>query len=492
MTGTKSLNAEESWRAGLRVALALFLISPFLIWLLQISDWTWPALSEWAPAVRLAAMQSLLSSVGALLLGFVLFRAAQGWSLGFWQRFVELSLLLPNLVPPLFTVMGILTLGSLASQFPYGLGAVIFVHILLNAGLVAVSFGRLAQTKIAGLAEASFVMGATPHRFWWSVAWPALRGDIACIFLFVFSLCFTSFSIPLLLSGDRAVSLEVSILDFIRLEGRWDKAVILALLQSSALLLLALLLPRPFWPPRPHRARLQLLALPFGRSLVFLPAGLIMLGWYLGFTQSLNVSLDENIKAVLIEACLTTAAIGAAVGLAHLMLFLIVAFVFPHPGLSRFLNGYLAPSPVITGFALILIPIEGDVVALTKLIAALTLISFPLLYRWMVHSSLLGLEKQVEVARSLGASWSAVLFEVVWPQAGAQILRACGLAGVWAVGDFALSGMLLSDGETLPMLIDGLLGSYRIEAAYTLLPPLMILGIMVYGLFVGASRYVHR
>ncbi len=108
--------------------------------------------------------------------------------------------------------------------------------VLLNCGLVAIALDRLVHSRVGGMAEVCWIMGASPKLFWRQVAWPYLRADLACLYLFVFSLCFTSFSLPLLLSGERATTLEVVIYDLIRVEGRWDKAVLLALFQTSVLL----------------------------------------------------------------------------------------------------------------------------------------------------------------------------------------------------------------------------------------------------------------
>jgi thiamine transport system permease protein len=175
--------------------------------------------------------------------------------------------------------------------------------------------------------------------------------------------------------------------------------------------------------------------------------------------------------------------------LLHLILFLLTAYVLPHDGWERFLNGYLAPSAAVTGFGLLLIPIEG--VELVKLVVALTLISYPLLYRWIVHAALAEVQGQVITARTMGASWSQILFEIVWPQLAPALLRASGLAAVWACGDFALSGILLNGGSgTLPLLISDLISNYRIEVAAVLLLPLSLASIGLYVLFRGAARYV--
>lgn len=488
MTGTKSSRTEEFGRASVRVGIGLLLVFPYLLWLSEITEWTVPAVSQWLPAVGYATLQSVVSASCAFVLGFFLFRALQGWQRG--RGLAEGLLLFPNIVPPLFLAMGMFAFVTPWMGFPYGLSAVIVSHLLLNSGLVAVSLDRLMQARLGGMVETAWVLGARPAQFWREVAWPQLRGDLACLYLFVFSVCFTSFSLPLLLSGERAVTLEVAIFDAIRGEGRWDKAVLMALFQSSVLLILAWLLPQPFWPQRGTRATLRLLAWPRAKFLVALPALLLATGWAMGVAGSLREGVEPYVLQALPAALLLTLALGVAAGFLHLLLFLAVAYALPHARLDRFLNGYLAPSPAITGFGLLLLPVESDFLNFARLALALTLISFPLLYRWIVHSALASLRNQVAVARSLGAGWPAVLFEVVWPQAAPSVLRACGLAGVWACGDFALSALLLGQEFSIPMLMEDLLNNYRFEQASLLLVPLVLASLSVYFFFVRAARYV--
>jgi len=461
---------------------------PYLIWILWIPEWSWPAVDEWWPYFLSATQQAFLSATLSMGFGFTLFLASQGWTSRRARRFCELALLLPNMIPPLFLLLSLLSWVTPRMAFPYGLGAVIFAHVLLNGGLVAISFDRLVHSRAGLMAETAWVLGASRTRFWLQVAWPLLRADFACIFLFVFSLCFTSFSIPLILGGAHKATLEVAIFDILRSEGRWDKAVILAGLQSAVLFALAMLLPQSFFPRRPARRALEFLALKDLKYLVFVPAAIVTGGWFVGVAVALQAKAQVGLNGV--DAFLTTLALGMAVGLFHLTLFLLTAYVLPHERLTRFLNGYLAPSSVITAFALLLLPGEGAGVGFLKLVLALTLISFPLLYRWLVHSALAALREQVVVARLLGADWRMILFEVVWPQAADQVLRACGLAALWAVGDFAVSSIIAGDLNTVPLLMESLLGAYRIDAAQLLMFPLLFIGLGLYGLFVGVTRYV--
>lgn len=474
------------------MALGIFLLSPYLIWIARIDEWTVPGLHEWWPALTTAFGQAVISATFSLIAGFVLFFALQTWPAGRARTFVEFSLLLPNMVPPLFVALGLLNLVTVVMPFPYGVGAVVAAHVLLNSGLVAIALDRLVHSRLGGMAEVCWVMGASPSRFWRQVAWPYLRADLACLYLFVFSLCFTSFSLPLLLSGDRASTLEVVIYDMIRVEGRWDKAVLLAAFQAFILLVMAYLLPQSFWPPRPSRQNLNYLSWPRARWLVAAPAAILFAGWIAGAVHGFAAEWEDGFVHALIPAALTTLILALAVGLLHLFIFLGIAFVSPHARLRRFLNGYLSPSPVITGFALLLIPGEGDVWNILKVVLALTLISVPLLYRWIVHSALTGVTGQVAMARTLGASWGEILFEIVWPQVSSPVMRACGLAALWATGDFALSGILAGNDTTVPLLMEDLIANYRMEIAQVLMIPLVVIGLGTYYLFVRAGRYVTR
>lgn len=492
MIGTKHLSAEDVTRSALRISVGVFLLLPFLIWILRVPKWGGMEEGEWSEALSSSFTQAILSAAFSLLTGGFLFLALQAWvkpRIRFWA---EVSLLLPNMIPPLFLVLGMMNLVTPVMNFPYGIGAVVAAHVILNAGLIAIALDGLTQSRLGGMAETAWVLGSNRWIFWRDVGLPYLRADLACLFLFVFSLCFTSFSIPLILGGDRIGTLEVAIFDSIRMEGRWDKALLLAAFQSLVLFILAWLLPHPFWPSKPSRRGIRFLALPSLKFAVFLPAALLIAGWLSGLFAGLKALGSYDFMSSFTAAILTTIAVSLGVGLMHLLLFLLIAYISPNTRLNRFLNGYLAPSPVITGFAFLLLPGEGDALNIIKLILALTLILLPLLYRWIVHTELAALNGQIRVARTLGAPWWMILDEIVWPQAAPQVMRACGLAALWASGDFALSSILAENVETLPLIMESLIGNYRMEAAQVLMLPLLTIGLGMYFFFVRMARYVAR
>jgi thiamine transport system permease protein len=475
----RSLNIESRLSALLLVT---FLASPYLIWAFQVAHWSWPDVPQVAGAIEVVALQALLSAILCMLLGFVLFSALQSWQ---DRRWGEFALLFPNMIPPLFLILAMLSLVTPWSAFPFGLSAVIVGHALLNSGLVAVSLDRLVQSRMGGMCESAWLLGASRGLFWRKVGLPYLRADLSLLLVLVFSLCFTSFALPLVLGGGHQATLEVAIYDTIRSTGHWDHAVILAVVQTLILSLLVWFLPATDFARARAARRLDLLAIPQCKWAVFLIPVLLFAGWFSG----LRVPKDLG-ELPLVEAFVTSLALALTVGIFHLLLFLLVARLWPQKILNSVLKGYVAASSAITGFALLLLPGLSDLAAFAKIAVALTLISFPLLFRWQVYSALKSLEKQIQVAQLLGARSSLVLFEVLWPQMAPAAMRASGLAAVWACGDFAISGILAGSLHTWPLVMQDLMGNYRIEAAQFLMFPLAALGLAIYAFFVGATRYV--
>lgn len=482
---------EGALRSSLRGLFGLFLISPFLIWIFKIETWTWPAGAALFEILSVTFLQAGLSALFSVIGGVILFFCAEGFLTTKSRRRVEIFLLLPNLLPPLFVILALMSLGWGGSRAGAGLVAVVVAHALVNAGLVAVAVRRLFENKISGMLELAWIEGARSSRVFWQVVIPYLRGDLAAIFLFIFSICLTSFSIPLVLGGLGATSFEMAIYQAIRLDGNWSQAVTLAAVQSLSLFIVAMIMPRPFWPARPARRSLRILAWPRLRGLALAPLAVLALGWLMSL-RHVDLRVEPEIVARMPMAALNTVLIGLGVGVLSLACLVWVAYLLPHRGLSKFLNGYLAPSAAIIGFAFLLIPGESAFLIKCKVMLALTLWSFPFLYRWLGHSTLQALENQMLVARTMGASHGMILSRVVFPQAARAFFTAAGLASLWACGDFALTSILIGDQSTWGLLIENAMSSYRLDLASLMLIPLMLLGALCYGTLKGVERYVSR
>lgn len=479
-------------RALARIALGFFFLSPFLIWLIAIDRWSNTG-SGWLVPFWLSIAQASVSAFGAVLLGGVMAIGALSIQSLKWQRRLEYWLLIPNLIPQLFLILAFLNIGSLFMIRVEGFAVVVLAHVLLNSGLVALALVRLLAPKVSGYLDVAMLGGASRSMIWLEVALPLLRSEILFLFLFVFSICLTSFSIPLVLGGSQATNLEIFIYNTLRMEGDWSRAVIFTVIQMTSLFLIAWFVPKPTWSMSFNPTRWSALGVKRLLPLVFLPSGLLLVGWLIGVVQSYRHLAWANVVwAGAGTAILNTFIVALGAGWLTLFLCLWLSYVWPHRSLSLFMKGYLAPSSVVTGFAFLLVPLDGGNWPVIKMIVALTMVSFPILFRWIGQAALESLEEQILIARSLGASWGQIVFEIVWAQRGHEFLRMAGLCALWASGDFALSSIIAESNHTWALFIDDLIGNYRLELATVYTVPLFLIGLMCYGLFIGASRYVTR
>jgi len=428
----------------------------------------------------------------SLLLGVVMAMGALTLRSPRAEKFLEFWLLVPNLIPQLFLILAVLNLSLWIPCFRPSFGAVVMTHAMLNSGLVALALLRLLSSKLSGFLDLAIVEGANRRMIWWEVILPALKSELLFLFLFVFSVCMTSFSIPLVLGGLRVSTFEVLIYQTLRTTSDWSKAIDYALIQILALSLFALLIPKPRWSWTGSTTQWQQLGLKRFLPFAFAPSAVLILGWGIGIAQAARHYVSEDLFFDPTVAALTTMIVALGTGFATLLLCLWISYVWPHPCLSRFMKSYLAPSSAITGFALLILPGQSGNWPLVKMIVALTLLSFPLLFRWMGQSALESLEEPIAVARTLGASWSQILFEIIWPQRAPIFFRMAGVSALWASGDFALSSIVAEGHRTWALWIDSLLNSYRLDLASLLTIPLFAMGLLCYGFFVGAGRYVAR
>ena len=111
-----------------------------------------------------------------------------------------------------------------------------------------------------------------------------------------------------------------------------------------------------------------------------------------------------------------------------------------------------------------------------KVIIGVTLVFFPWLYRGSVDGAWSGLQSQVDVALTLGATRSRLFHEVTWPQMRGAAAAAGALAAFWAAGEYALTSLLLGGDSTLVGVVDRLIGSYRMDLAVLAVALMVMVG----------------
>ena len=222
--------------------LLCFILSfPTIALLFFINDWQWLPFSEWGYVLGFTIYQSLLSSLLSLTLGYW-----GAWSLlsskGVTRKYLEVFYLLPNLVPTLFVIISTMSLFDWIGGIPQGAWGIVLLHGIINTGLAAIAFARSIERLLGPFADLARVDGVSLLSFHSKVALPLLARDIFLIGFLIFSTCFTSFSIPLVVGGLRGTTMEVLIYEKIRNPDTWSAAIYLSLLQVIFLFCFSFLL----------------------------------------------------------------------------------------------------------------------------------------------------------------------------------------------------------------------------------------------------------
>lgn len=479
----------EKDSSAMRIFFAVFLLSPFLILFFHLPDVSLPLTEELIWNLRNTFLQATISSFGSVLLG--LWGAGGLLSLRKSRaRFIwEFIFLLPNFIPPLFVVLAIF---KCVNPFVMGVLGVAGIHIFINAGLVAVLWARVLEGRVGGLAELALIEGTGRLRFT-LIMLSMLKRELLLIFGLIFSVCFASFSVPLLAGGDQGTTLEVLIYEKVKLASLWSEALGIALLQAVFLFVLSFWTLKNRHVNRDFYRHLHLLSFPSG-----LLGGAIVLAvliWGLGsgvirgYEQLLQIgwSLDEIASKTLWTLFLSFTVGGVCFALLQVLLLLL-----PSVFLQGFLRGYLAPSTALTGFALMLVGSNEGPWMYLKIILALTLILLPFLYRLGWEQEWTRLQTQFESAHILGASHWMIYRKILLPQSAPMAGLLAGLAALWTSGDFAISGLLASDDFSLALVVDSLLSFYRLNAATTLSLLLILVGGFCFFFFWGVGRVLSQ
>lgn len=484
-------------RETLRVVFTVYLLFPFIFLFYQFG---WGAQISWAElwwAFKNSFYQAFASAVGSLLLGLWVALGLLKFSSGARvRRFLEALCLTPNFLPPLFILLAVL---SAVPSFPMGVSGIAIVHTLINFGLVAVMLARRMEEQMGRLVEVSFVLGASRLKTWSRIVLPLLKGDLLSLGLFVFIICFGSFSVPLIVGGGKGTTLEVLIYEKIRLSSEWSGAVMIAALQSLFIFSFAFILMQRekgqkkgiFEGP----LHLKLIAAPSGLAvLLVLLAGLIA-GYMKPFFSDFSgvIRFYQDIGGDLLPLLMGTLVISLMTGGLVFMALSFIAYLWPSYWFSRFLQSYLAPSTALACFAFLVVVPNGGAWPYFKIPITLLLLNITGLFRLSFRSTLEDLNRQYEIAWLMGAKPGQIFKAIYWPQVYFSIAALSALCAIWACGDYAVSRILAPRTLSLAMMTDTLMSGYRINQAVMLSGLVLVVGVLIFvgvlgGLYVLGQR----
>lgn len=475
-------------RPLLRLTLVFFLLFPFLFLLYQfpLSFQGLPDGAEVRWAFKNSFVQAFFSAAFSLILGFWVALGLIGVASVRWRRFFEVLCLMPNFLPPLFTLLALL---SAAPYFPMGLSGIVLVHSFMNFGLVAVLMAQALENKAGPAAEMAYVEGASRWLIWSRVLVPMLKKDAALLGLFVFVICFGSFSVPLIVGGGQGTTVEVLIYEKIRLSADWSEATFLALLQSLFIFALSLLVYQRSAAVKSRDVFLKMIATRTGLGFLVLAMAIYFYGYADGVLAGMSMwHRFAGMGSDILWAFSGSLVIGLTTGFLCFLGLVLIAYCWPHPWFERFLSGYVAPSTALACFSfLILTPNEG-LYPFFKIPLTLAILSLNGLFRMGWNSLLHSLENQIHIAHAMGASPAQIFKEILFPQIAERAGVLAGIGAVWACGDFAVSRILAHKEISLAMMTDTLMSGYRLEQASVISLLVLLAGVLCYVLFRGGSR----
>ena len=443
---------------GIFILAILFFALPYLLLTAKLSTLGFPEWDEFEWAFQNSLAQGFFSTMLALLASVPLMQGL--WLLPpRWKALASWFLLLPSLLPPLFVLLSFL---SWVSPFPVGLIGVVVVQGFLNAGLVAVLLSRAFEDKLQGLAEAAWVMGASRIQFM-KRSFRLMAPEVVSVGIAVFSFCFANFSIPIVIGGGRATTIEILIYEKLRISGDWGQALGLSLFQLSFMALL-LFLPRSgHQPVEVTRAQgLRFLGNWWGVAACLIYASIFWFPLAGNFPASVRAVFSiEGLPGQVAELALPSFILAFGVGGLFLMLALIFSMGFPDNQVTRLSRGWLAPSTVLLGFAFVT---WGDWWPMLTYTLAMGILFFLPVFRLGLDRKLEGLVGQIATARTMGASDFLIWKRILVPQIWSIACMLAGVASLWAFGEFALGKVLLSQNTSWALLSEALMSSYRIEA----------------------------
>ena len=444
-------------------------------------------------AIRFTVLQSAVSALISVALAVPVARALAR------RRFAGRSVLItlmgaPFLVPVIVAVMGLLQVFGRSGLLNSGLGAlglppfsiygfhgVVLAHVFFNLPLAVRLVLQGWQAIPAERFRLAAALGFAPSDILRHLERPMLREVLPGAALVIFTLCLSSFAVALMLGGGpRATTVELAIYQALRFDFDLGRAAALAAIQfalCATAVLLSLRMARPaifgagldrapmLWPKLGPVTALQD-TVAIGATAVFLlvPLAMMLLRGVPGLADLPPAVWPALARSVTVAAVSTALTMTAAVILA-------LAIVQGRGAKPLELAAMLplAASSLVLGTGLFLIvqpwiAVEKMALPVTTLVNATLALPFALR---IVLPALNTIEADYgRLACALNLSGMAKWRWLILPRLRAPLGFAAGLVAALSMGDLGVVALFAGEaGVTLPLLIQRLMGAYRMDAA---------------------------
>lgn len=473
--------------------ICFLLLFPFLFFCFRLNSLSWPFEEKFFSVFFMTVFQASTSALLSLFLAVPASCGLLAFSRKKYYFLIEGLALVPCLIPPLLLVLSLVQIVEAFTGFPFGLPALIVSQTLTYTGLCSVALARSLLKEAPSLSEWAYLHGSSPGRFLKMLLKSVLKKDLKILFALVFSACWTGLSLPLLISGSSAFSLEFFIYEHLKDPLLWPKALSLILFQSVFVFLICLWAFSGSASSGFKRSckKVYLLAIsplaliPF--TAVFLSVGGL---FFISDMQSVFKLLP--LGSFIFSAGLNSFILSLGAGALTLLFLTGMALSFQNRRIRKFMASFMPPGVSFMGFALLVLPFYSQTAVLLKWALGLSLLLFPWIYRWRGERALERLSSQVEQARFMGAGWGLIFYKIIWPNSRSVFFLCAGLVSFWACGDFAYSLIVSSGHWNLSLLVYDFFSSYRLDEAVLLSWIWMILSFLVLIFWLGLGFIFDR
>ena len=444
-------------------------------------------------AIKFTVLQAATSALVSVALAIPVARALARRQ--FIGRSVLITLLgAPFLVPVIVAVMGLLQVfgrngvlntGLAAIGLPaisvYGFHGVVLAHVFFNLPLAVRMVLQGWQAVPAERFRLAAALGFAPADILRHLERPMLREVLPGAAVVIFTLCLSSFAVALTLGGGpRATTVELAIYQALRFDFDLGRAAALSAVQftlcaGAALLSLRLANAASFgtgldrtpvlWPVLSPATDLQdMVAISLSALFLLLPLTAMVLRGVPGLADlpsSVWPALARSVTVATASTILTmtaTVILALAIVRGQATKFLELVSILP-----------LAASSLVLGTGLFLI--VQPWIAVAKLALPVTaLVNATLALPFAVRIILPALRSTEadygRLASSLNLTGIAKWRLLILPRLRPQLGFAAGLVAALSMGDLGVVALFASEaGVTLPLLVQRLMGAYRMDAA---------------------------
>lgn len=460
--------------AFLRPALLVYFLIPYFFLFYYYKFTTEIDLLELFWAIKNSLLQSLVSAAVVVILSVPMSQGLFLLSPKFQNIFKRL-LMIPQILPALFSILIAFTLFN---PFPMGSEGIIILFIVVNLGFCTLLTYSATQERMGNLSLVSEIYSLGRMKFLSKIYFPLLRRDLITHFFIVFLFCLSSFSIPLMAGAGRGTNLEVLIYEKIFIEQKWSVAFSLSLLQAILIFIFSYFVFNNKAKPTDSFVS--------GNYLKFAP-GLGLISLYLlfyvgGYARGLFSArshlpfLWEYIAELGSVTWFTTKALFVYLVFNILLLGLWLQDFLLNKKFNLAIN-LISVSTVLVGFVFYLVFPNSREYDLIKITLGMSILFFPGLFKFFLQNSIEKLNKQIRVAQIYNLPKLQIIIEIILRQIIKPLYLWLSFIIILFIGEFALLRAMGVQNQTLGLLTQGFLSSYRLPLAY-----LMSLYLLIYWL----------